>query len=67
MPIAAAAANGANLNIPTLPSGDYTLSFQLMIGNQVVDSIDSPLRILDPTLTREPSQKIQAIEWRLLR
>jgi uncharacterized protein (TIGR03437 family) len=61
MPMAAANFNTLNLTIPTLPTGDYTLIFQLMIGNQVVDSIDSPLRILDPTVTREPSQKIQVI------
>jgi uncharacterized protein (TIGR03437 family) len=60
MPLAAANFNTLNLTIPTLPTGNYTLSFQLMIGKQVVDSIDSPLRILDPTVTREPNQKIQA-------
>jgi uncharacterized protein (TIGR03437 family) len=61
MPLGATGASSPNLTIPTLPTGDYTLSFQLMIGNQVVDSIASPLRILDPTVTRQPSQKIQTI------
>lgn len=53
------------LNIPpngaSLPNGDYTLNFRLMIGSQQVDHIDSPLRVLDPTLSRQPDQKIHVV------
>jgi hypothetical protein len=60
VPLDAGGANLVPLSFPSLPSGDYALSFHLMSGNQEVDRIDSPLRILDPTLSRQPSQKIQA-------
>ncbi len=46
------------LNIATLPNGDYTLTFQLMVGDQEMDRIDSPVRVLDPTASRQPDQKI---------
>jgi len=48
-------------NIGSLPNGDYTLNFRLMIGSQQVDRIDSPLRVLDPTLSRQPDQKIHVV------
>jgi hypothetical protein len=57
-------ANGfANVrfNMGSLPLGDYTLAFRLMVGNQEMDRIDSPVRVLDPTLTRQPSQKIRVV------
>jgi uncharacterized protein (TIGR03437 family) len=49
------------LNFPVLANGDYTLNFRLMIGGQQVDSLDSPLRVLDPTLSRQPDQKIRVV------
>jgi uncharacterized protein (TIGR03437 family) len=49
------------LNIPNLPNGDYTLHFRLMIGDQEVDRSDSPVRVLDPTLTRQPDQKLRIV------
>jgi uncharacterized protein (TIGR03437 family) len=48
-------------NIGSLPVGDYTITFRLMVGNQEMDRVDSPVRVLDPTLTRQPSQKIRAV------
>lgn len=47
------------IDISSLPSGDYTLGFRLMIGNQEVDRADSPVRVLNPILTRQPDQKIR--------
>jgi hypothetical protein len=32
-----------------------------MIGNQELDRVDSPVRVLDPTLTRQPDQKIRVV------
>ena len=49
------------LNIAGLANGDYTLNFRLMIGNQEVDRVDSPVRVLDPTLSRQPDQKIRVV------
>ena len=49
------------LNIGSLPNGDYTLHFRLMSGNQEVDRVDSPVRVLDPILTRQPDQKIRIV------
>src|ERR1019366_6667926 len=47
------------LDIGRLPAGDYTLQFRLMVGSQEVERIDSPVRVLDPTLSRRPDQKIR--------
>jgi len=49
------------LNIASLPNGDYTLQFRLMIGGQEVDRINSPVRVLDPILSRQPDQKIRIV------
>jgi uncharacterized protein (TIGR03437 family) len=49
------------ITIGVLPEGDYTLSFRLMVGNQEMDRVDSPVRVLDPTLTRQPDQKISVV------
>ena len=49
------------LNIASLPNGDYTLQFRLTIGGQEVDRIDSPVRVLDPILSRQPDQKIRIV------
>src|ERR1035437_8785941 len=49
------------LNIASLPNGDYTLNFRLMIGNQEVDRLDSPVRVLNPILTRQPDQKVRIV------
>jgi uncharacterized protein (TIGR03437 family) len=61
IPMGATNQNTVTLTFPALPNGDYTLNFQLMVGDQEVDSIASPLRVFDPTLTRQPDQKIQAM------
>ncbi len=53
--------SGTLFNIATLPNGEYTLTFQLMVGDQEVDRIDSPVRVLDPTASRQPDQKIQVV------
>ncbi|HEY1337987.1 MAG TPA: hypothetical protein VGF59_10780, partial [Bryobacteraceae bacterium] len=42
-----------------LPAGDYTAAFRLMLDGEEVDRIDAPIRIFDPTLTRQPDQKIR--------
>lgn len=42
-----------------LPNGDYTVTFRLMMGDEEVDRIDCPVRVLDPALTRLPDQKIR--------
>jgi hypothetical protein len=47
------------LHIASLPNGDHTIHFRLMIGNQEVDRADSPVRVLNPILTRQPDQKIR--------
>ncbi len=49
------------LNIASLPNGDYTLNFRLMLGSQEVDRAASPLRVLNPTLSRQPDQKIRVV------
>jgi len=49
------------LNIASLPNGDYTLQFRLTIGGQEVDRIDSPVRVLDPILSRQPDRKIRIV------
>jgi hypothetical protein len=49
------------LQIGVLPIGDYTLSFRLLIGNQEVDRADSPVRVLDPTASWQPDQKIRVV------
>jgi uncharacterized protein (TIGR03437 family) len=49
------------LKIGTLPNGDYMLSFRLMTGNQEVDRVDSPTRVLSPVLSRQPDQKIRVV------
>lgn len=50
-----------SISIPPLPNGDYTLNFRLTIGSQEVDRIDSPVRVLSPTLTRQPDQKVHIV------
>ena len=50
-----------SLRIGSLPAGNYTLRFRLLIGNQEVDRLDSPVRVLDPLLTRQPDQKIRVV------
>jgi hypothetical protein len=49
------------LKLASLGNGDYTLHFRLMLGNQEVDRADSPLRVLDPLVTRQPDQKIRIV------
>jgi uncharacterized protein (TIGR03437 family) len=49
------------LSLTNLPKGDYTLRFRLMLGDQEVDRLDSPVRVLSPTLTRQPDQKISIV------
>ena len=49
------------LQIGVLPIGDYTLSFRLLIGNQEVDRAGSPVRVLDPTASWQPEQKIRVV------
>jgi hypothetical protein len=60
MPLSLTASQFLNipLQIGVLPIGDYTLSFRLLIGNQEVDRADSPVRVLDPTASWQPDQKI---------
>ena len=50
------------LQIASLPNGDYTIHFRLMVGNQEVDRVDSPVRVLNPILTRQPDQKIRIVD-----
>lgn len=50
------------LSFPSLPGGDYTLSFHLMVGGQQVDTVDTSLRIFDPVASRQPDQKIKVID-----
>ena len=50
------------IHIASLPNGDYTLNFRLMIDNQEVDRVDSPLRVLNPILSRQPDQKIRIVD-----
>jgi hypothetical protein len=50
------------LDFGRLPNGDYTVTFRLMIGNQEADRIDSPVRVFDPTLTRQPDRKIRVVD-----
>ena len=63
VPLSLGSNGSANVrfNTGSLPLGDYTLSFRLMVGNQEMDRVDSPVRVLDPTLTRQPSQKIRVV------
>jgi hypothetical protein len=49
------------LQIGVLPIGDYTLSFRLLIGDQEVDRANSPVRVLDPTASWQPEQKIHVV------
>ena len=49
------------INIASLPNGDYTLNFRLMIESQEVDRVDSPVRVLNPILSRQPDQKIRIV------
>ncbi|HEY4361074.1 MAG TPA: choice-of-anchor D domain-containing protein [Bryobacteraceae bacterium] len=48
-------------NLVGLAPGDYTLQFRLLIGNQEVDRLDGPVRVLDPTVTRQAGQKIRVV------
>jgi hypothetical protein len=50
------------IQIGVLPVGDYTLRFRLLIGNQEVDRGDSPVRVLDPTASWQPDQKIRVVD-----
>ena len=50
-----------DIDIGVLSAGDYTLTVRLMAGDEEVDRIDSPVRVLDPTLARQPDQKIRAV------
>lgn len=63
MPVSLTA--GQLLTIPlqmgVLPIGDYTLRFRLLIGDQEVDRADSPVRVLDPTASWQPDQKIRVV------
>jgi len=56
---------GQLLTIPfqigVLPIGDYTVSFRLLMGSQEVDRADSPVRVLDPTASWQPDQKIRVV------
>ena len=49
------------INIASLPNGDYTLNFRLIIENLEVDRVDSPVRVLNPILSRQPDQKIRIV------
>ncbi|MEI9970732.1 MAG: choice-of-anchor D domain-containing protein [Ignavibacteriota bacterium] len=49
------------LHLTGLANGDYTLHFRLLIGSQEVDRVDSPVRLLDPTLSRQPDRKIKVV------
>jgi hypothetical protein len=57
-----AGASGATLDLGPLPNGDYTVTARLMVGNEEVDRIDSTVRVLDPSLTRQPDQKIRVVD-----
>ncbi len=59
--VAGGALNQLPLDFGILPKGDYTATLRLMIGDEEVDRIDSPLRVLDPTSTRQPDQKIHVV------
>ena len=48
-------------NLNSLPLGDYTLTFRLMVGTEEMDRVDSPVRVLDPTLSRQPDQKVRVV------
>ncbi len=60
--IAGEGTSNLTLKFPALPNGDYTLHFDLKVKDSVVDSIETPLRIFDPAASRQPSQKIKAID-----
>ncbi|HEV2446431.1 MAG TPA: hypothetical protein VGS58_10935, partial [Candidatus Sulfopaludibacter sp.] len=45
----------------SLPMGDYNLHFRLLVGGQEADRADSPFRVLDPVLSRQPDQKIRVV------
>lgn len=60
VPLAAEAAATVELRYPSLPRGEYPVSFSLMVGDQEVDRINTPLRVFDPAISRDPDQKIQA-------
>ena len=51
----------AALDIGALPPGNYRVTAQLLIGGQEMDRIDSTLRVLDPATTRQPNQRISAM------
>jgi uncharacterized protein (TIGR03437 family) len=59
--LSARQSNTIPLDIAGLAKGDYTLHFHLLIGDQEVDRVDSPVRVLDPTLSRQPDQKIRVV------
>jgi hypothetical protein len=45
-------------DVGQLPAGDYTVTANLVEGTTQVDSIQSLVRVLDPTLAVQPSQRI---------
>jgi hypothetical protein len=49
------------LDLGSLPNGDYTLTFRLTVGGEEIDRVDSLVRVLDPTLARQPDQKIKVV------
>jgi uncharacterized protein (TIGR03437 family) len=50
------------LLLQNLPNGDYTLRFHLTAGAQETDHFESPIRVLNPILTRQPDQKIRIVD-----
>jgi uncharacterized protein (TIGR03437 family) len=64
-PVQVSLPSGGHVSVPfdvgVLPNGDYTLRARLMISDEEVDRIDSPIRVLDPLLTRQPDQKIHVV------
>ncbi len=59
--LAAGLGSKVPLKISALPVGNYTLTFHLMLGNEEMDRIDSPVRVLDPASSRQPDQKIRVV------
>lgn len=66
VPMAAGGDARVPLQFPTLPRGEYTLMFRLMVGDQEVDRIDSPFRVFDPLVSNHPDQKITVVDGAFL-
>jgi uncharacterized protein (TIGR03437 family) len=49
------------LDLGQLSNGDYKLTCTLTLGGQQLDQLDSTVRVLDPTVTRQPDQKIHVV------